>query len=976
MRTDAATERSSPREVVREAALLPQELSQPASATTSMIDISRAASPDTMRQFPSAHVNSNVLSFDMTQTDAMQKSRLREQQANPSDSLQKQPERTTDGAHKNLSIEKVVGADGRPEYRVHPGADARANAALAQVAVDRATKEKGGLVNLGAGIYSGPIHVAGDNITIKGERDKTVFEMAGISSMQSDSVFQIQGKNAKLDGLTIQNWRPNAQHGPVVGIDVLGGSEHVTLQNLHIHHMGTERTVHGDPKSGSHAIRVTSNDGKSVNDVTVKDSHFHDLKLGQHEAVSFMAGTANITDVKVMNNRFNNIDNIGIVLEGSSRGQVRDFVVSGNSMADSKSGQNPTYLQASAGAIQVDTNVVGGKIVGNLIQRADFGIVLESEKGGAVRNIQITDNTFSKNTGAHIMLDASHQAGLAVDDVLIERNRYSTGTPLVKRDRDSGVGKVVLHANQVIGDDAAPNPPGSKDNHQTQQFNAKDQDRARLPGAAESYTSPIDKAPSARESSSAHVHTPGAHTRPLSDWNHFYRSQTRGNNCLPTSMSMMYADWVKGSPANDRELQSIEKLTHVGSTEGYRGSAQDIARQAQTLMPGLHTADYQSLDRKNLAATLDRHLSEGHTAIVGIKSPYSSNNHYIYIAGKDHSGNYIVGDSGRRGGGALGKTIHPDDLLNRMMARNGGSRMVAGWLDKSQGGEQQDKPAHSPNRDDREKPAYSPNGDNRDKPAGNLNRDANDKSAGSTDKTTQPGERLERRIDGVIVNASKDLDPTKPIHFVTYFHGFRSTNNNAYHEGQLSEHARKASPQDVIISPEWQDSPASESMSHQNFDKAGGLRGTLHKVFNALPELRRNQLEPKDTIGLVGFSAGYNPLGQIVSDRSFGRKITDIVMLDSPSSSVQKYVLDNLPAFARGEKRFASVAGDWRAQDYQQFSHTVENRLAQSGLNPQSYMSTGSADGYNQSTHKPFLFLYTHTPHGLLPGKHYGRVGF
>jgi hypothetical protein len=471
-----------------------------------------------------------------------------------------------------------------------------------------------------------------------------------------------------------------------------------------------------------------------------------------------------------------------------------------------------------------------------------------------------------------------------------------------------------------------------------------------------------DSVPNRRhESAPEHRTQPERHgdsIRANGDWNKFFRGQTRGNNCLPTSMSMMHADWVKGSHANDAELRNFEKVTHVGQSGGYTGSARDIARQAESQIPGLKTAVVEGVNRKELGAQLDKHLAAGHTAIVGIKSPYSDGNHYIYVAGKDSHGRYIVGDSGRRDGGKLGKSIERDDLLNRMMQRGGGPRMVAGWteaqtdatkvpgtasaryaaLNKGDGGDSQRKetvPKETTPKDHSGRPSDSTT---------------------NTDKVEGPGgERRQIKLNNAIVDVPKNLDPTKPIHFMTYFNGFGSGFESGYRDGRLKEQMKDAPPNTVLIAARWQDHEHSRDPAHRQFDAHGGLRGVMKDVFKGVPELQRSGLRDTDSVGLAGFSAGYNAVGQVLSDKEMSKKVNNILMLDSPSSAVRDFVNNNFGDFANGSKRLTMVAGDWRNADYHGFERNLTGRMRQSGLTEM----------------KGVHFSYTHTGHSEIPGRYF-----
>jgi hypothetical protein len=450
-------------------------------------------------------------------------------------------------------------------------------------------------------------------------------------------------------------------------------------------------------------------------------------------------------------------------------------------------------------------------------------------------------------------------------------------------------------------------------------------------------------------------------------------------------MSMMRADWATGAPANDNELRQIEQATGVGASGPYTGSTQDIARQASSMIPGLQTHVYEGLNRQALGAALDQELAHGHTVIAGIKSPYSGDNHYIYVAGKDQSGNYMIGDSGRRGGGLLGPSIGREDLLNRMMARGGGDRMVAGWTDAAtpatrlattaagryafmnrnaptdpgrgpgtvppeqygQGEldpQQYGRPELGPQQYSRDGSPFPPE---RCRPR-------------ESDVPGQPGERHQIRLNGMVVDVPNNLDPSKPINFMTYFNGFGSSYSDEYREKHLGDQMKNAPPNTVLIAARWQDQEHSRNPAHSTFDRNGDLRGVLGQVFQGVPELHRQGLQPGDTLGLSGFSAGYNAVGKVLSDRALASRVTNIVMLDSPSSAVHQFVSDHLGDFANGTRRLSMVAGDWRAADYSQFASSLRQQLQRSGLNEARGIS----------------FARTHTAHGSIPGEWFGRAAF
>jgi hypothetical protein len=75
---------------------------------------------------------------------------------------------------------------------------------------------------------------------------------------------------------------------------------------------------------------------------------------------------------------------------------------------------------------------------------------------------------------------------------------------------------------------------------------------------------------------------------------------------------------------------------------------------------------------------LDRELAQGHTAMARVINPHTGNPHWIYIAGKDQNGNYVIGDPDRHNNRAFGhdRPVGRDYLYNLMSRRDG---FVAVW---------------------------------------------------------------------------------------------------------------------------------------------------------------------------------------------------------------------------------------------------------------------------------------------------------
>ncbi|CAN5249163.1 hypothetical protein BH10CYA1_BH10CYA1_09670 [soil metagenome] len=168
--------------------------------------------------------------------------------------------------------------------------------------------------------------------------------------------------------------------------------------------------------------------------------------------------------------------------------------------------------------------------------------------------------------------------------------------------------------------------------------------------------------------------------RLMSDARIFYAHQDDGNSCSAFAVGMAVSDWRIGRPqAYGRETQHFKELT--GTTQhGYRGSLRDMA--GQLTREGL-TAKAYDYGLGNVGAQalrdLNKELDKGHTAIGKVINPHTGNAHYIYIAGRDNQGNYILGDPDRKNRQHF-QPVSGETLIGMMHRRDG---FVAVWSDAS-----------------------------------------------------------------------------------------------------------------------------------------------------------------------------------------------------------------------------------------------------------------------------------------------------
>jgi len=163
------------------------------------------------------------------------------------------------------------------------------------------------------------------------------------------------------------------------------------------------------------------------------------------------------------------------------------------------------------------------------------------------------------------------------------------------------------------------------------------------------------------------------------DRNRFYAHQPDGISCGPTSLAMMRSDFRTGRPASVGEIKHLEDVTGTSRAGRFPGSVDDMARYARQY-GGLNAKayNYSPGDPRAMNA-LDHELDQGHGALLRVKNPHTGNNHWVYVAGKDSHGDYIVGDPDRfnnRSSAHHDRPVSRQHIWNMMKYRDG---FVAGW---------------------------------------------------------------------------------------------------------------------------------------------------------------------------------------------------------------------------------------------------------------------------------------------------------
>lgn len=157
-----------------------------------------------------------------------------------------------------------------------------------------------------------------------------------------------------------------------------------------------------------------------------------------------------------------------------------------------------------------------------------------------------------------------------------------------------------------------------------------------------------------------------------------------------------------------------------------------------------------------------------------------------------------------------------------------------------------------------------------------------------------------------IVRLPENFDPTKPIHLLVYNHGLRSSVRSSFSETKMNEQLKDAPPNTVLIMPEWQANPASESSNQGRFAEPGRFRAMLQEVFDKTPALAGKSLKDVADISITAHSAGNVPAQSEIYKNGLADKIKSITLFDAlyNGGAFDRWIKDNINDLARGSKQF------------------------------------------------------------------------
>lgn len=193
------------------------------------------------------------------------------------------------------------------------------------------------------------------------------------------------------------------------------------------------------------------------------------------------------------------------------------------------------------------------------------------------------------------------------------------------------------------------------------------------------------------------------------------------------------------------------------------------------------------------------------------------------------------------------------------------------------------------------------------------------------------------KVDASVI-VPKGYNPEKPTRMLIYNHGFRTDAKAALDYSELKDQMRSADPQTVLVVPEWQAKPGSESSARGRSDQPGFYKGMLNEVMQKTPELQGKNVDNLASIGIIAHSAGYNPAMAQLYKNGLGDKITSVTVLDSMYNqrAYDGWITDNLKDLAAGRKHFQLIYTGHLANQSVGLQQRVERQLANAGLGTDS----------------------------------------
>jgi hypothetical protein len=198
-----------------------------------------------------------------------------------------------------------------------------------------------------------------------------------------------------------------------------------------------------------------------------------------------------------------------------------------------------------------------------------------------------------------------------------------------------------------------------------------------------------------------------------------------------------------------------------------------------------------------------------------------------------------------------------------------------------------------------------------------------------------------------LVYVPPGFDPTKPVKVVLYNHGLRTDVSEAFRNSQLKEQLDKADPNTILIMPEWQARPQTNSHASGNFQKEGFVRSMLQEVMDKTPELAGKKVDDIQSFSVFTHSGGYNAAASEIYKNGLGGKVDNLTLLDSlyDGKLFDGWIRSNIRDLATGRKHFNNFFGSSTSTNSAAEATRVEGMLRDAG-----FPKTAMAKDFNGRT--------------------------
>jgi hypothetical protein len=187
-----------------------------------------------------------------------------------------------------------------------------------------------------------------------------------------------------------------------------------------------------------------------------------------------------------------------------------------------------------------------------------------------------------------------------------------------------------------------------------------------------------------------------------------------------------------------------------------------------------------------------------------------------------------------------------------------------------------------------------------------------------------------------IVYVAKGFDSEKPIHLIVYNHGMMNDLNQAHDIWTMEKHMEYASPNTVLVMPEWAKVPSELSLNAGPFYKPGFFRNMLTEILSKVPELANTKLESLKDISIASFSGGWRPSMAEIYDNGLEDQITGLFLFDSlyKGNGFDRWLEKNIKQLASGEKQYHNYFFHTYPQSFSQMRRVQKMLTASAVQNP------------------------------------------